>query len=335
MEVLDDQGAAYQNHSAIDLEKVEAGLKASNLVYVQSVFLLPGDYRVAAAVVDTTTGEHGVRTDKAHVAPLRTDPLPEAWRDLPAVEIVAPEELPDGWYLPRLQGRLHLPAAPPHPLRVEVLLNLAATTHERGSLRTGDRHLDALLPALKVLSQIESPALSLHVSLLDLARRSVVFRQDDVRRLDWPRLRDSLAEAQPGKIDVHELEHRREQAAFFVKEVGRRVETSPSEVLIVLSNAVVFETGQDLQAVGIPSAPGCRVFYLRFHREGMRLPPPEEGPMRRRRPGLMMPDVEHGGDAADNLASTLKSLSPRLYDIHTPDQARRAVAAILAEIAAQ
>src|SRR5207245_253474 len=86
VQLTDEKGATYQDHGAIGLAKVEEGLKSSDVVYTESVFVLPGDYRVAIAIFDTATKEHASRKDKLHVPPLKNDPLPGSWRDLPPVE---------------------------------------------------------------------------------------------------------------------------------------------------------------------------------------------------------------------------------------------------------
>ena len=110
-QLTDAMGRLYQDHTSYDLEKVEAGLRASDLVCTESAFVLPGDYSVAIAIYDTATREHAVKKDKLRVVPLKTDPLPDLWRDLPAAEFVEPSEPPDHWFLPKERAKLHLPVA--------------------------------------------------------------------------------------------------------------------------------------------------------------------------------------------------------------------------------
>ena len=269
VQLSDETGAAWQDHGTIDLEKVEAGLKSSDVLYTESAFVLPGDYRVAIAIFDTATGEHSVRKDKLHVAPLKNDPLPQAWRDLPPVEFRPAAEPPDSWFLPTLTGRLYLPLEVKRPIRIDVFVNLTPSERVSGSLRARDRNLGALLPALKTISQIDSTNASLNVTLLDLSRRRVIFHQEQVRELDWPAMKTSIEEADPGTIDVKSLADRRHNAEFFVTEVSRRIDprqsTPPARVVIVLSSPVAFEPGEDLRPIQIAPAPDCRVFYFRFH----------------------------------------------------------------------
>jgi hypothetical protein len=338
VQINDESGAAWQDHGSVDLEKIEEGLKASDVLYTESAFVLPGDYRVSIAIFDTATREHSVRKDKLHVPPLKNDPLPQAWRDLPRVEFRPPVEPPDSWFLPTVTGRLHLPLDAKEPLRIDVVVNLTPSERASGSLRARDRNLGALLPNLKTISQIDSVNTSLHVALLDLWRRRVIFHQEQAKELDWPAMSDSLEESDPGTIDVKSLANRQHKARFFVTEVSRRIDpsrsTPPARVVIVLSSPVAFESGEDLRPIQLTPAPDCRVFYFRFHATHPRLVYAPQGPgNRRRRPDAPIAMEGRRPEEPDQLASTLKPLGPRVYDVYQPEQFRKALAAMLAEIA--
>jgi hypothetical protein len=177
----------------------------------------------------------------------------------------------------------------------------------------------------------------LNVALLDLSRRRVIYDQDHIGELDWPAMKAAMAEADPGTIDVKSLADRQHNAAFFVTEVARRIDpaesTPPARVLIVLSGSVAFDSGEDLRPIHIKPAPDCRVFYFRFHAVQPRLahsPFPEGG--RRHRLDTSIPMEVHRQQMPDQLASTLKPLAPRVVDIYQPEQFRKALAAMLAEV---
>ncbi len=316
----DENGASYRDHGSIDLGAGGPEWNASRISYTHSAFVLPGDYRVSLAIFDTATSERSVKQEKLHVPPLKNDPLPESWRDLPPVEFRPRADPPDDLYLPGLRGRLHLPIETRSPARIDVIANL---TPEPG----------AVLPALRTISQMDVSNGSLHVSLVDLLRRRVAYRQDEASDLDWSGIREALALMEPGRIDVKSLEDRRHNARFFVTEVSRTVESArpaQAHVLIVLSNAVTFESRQDVQPIRFEAA-DCRVFYIRFHDGTIRratAPPPAK-----RLPGSIIPVVAGTGETIDQLASTLKPLAPRLFDVTTPEQFRKALAAMLTEIA--
>jgi hypothetical protein len=343
VQIAGQQDRLWQNHGQIDLDKVQEGVRSQYLAYSWSAFVLPGDYRVALAVVDTANGEHGIREERLHVAPLRNDPLPDAWRDLPQVEFLPPGDPPDAWYLPSIRAPLHLPLETRHPVRIDVLVNLTPSERATGSLGAENRNLSVLLPALKAISQLDPHNGSVHVALLDLSRQRVTFHQDDVHNLDWAAMKDALGEKDTGTIDIKSLGERSRSAAFFVSEAGRRI-GPPGEgqarALVVLSSPVEFEAGEDLRPIHATPSPDRRVFYIRYHAALPRQPRPS-GPVhggRGRWAGSPAPDWRRPGYVGrelpiDQLEPTLKPLAPRLFDVETPEDFRKALAAILTEIA--
>lgn len=338
----DREDRPYQDHGIIDLEKIEEGIRSQNVTYVESAFVLPGDYRVAVAIFDTATGEHSAKQEKLHVPDLKNDPLPDAWRDLPPVEFIPHAEPPDSWYLPTVAGRLHLPAEARRPVQIAVMVNVMPTERLSHAQQVPERNLGALLPALKVISQMAVRNGSLSVAVLDLAKRRVTFHQEDMHNLDWRALKASLTEADAGTIDVKSLEDRHHKAEFFEAEVSRRMGAAPKEklsgalaparVLIVLSSPVEFESGEDLQPIRLPPEPDCRVFYIRYHPQIVppTVPVPPNARGRRQRPGFSSPALREA--QIDQLEPTLKPLAPQLFDVETPEQFRRALATLIAGI---
>ncbi len=338
VQITDRDGTRYQDHGSIELSKLDANIKAANLEYTKRAFVLPGDYRLAVAILYTATGEHSTRQVQFRVASPQHDLLPDAWRDLPPVEFIGSEESPDSWYLPDIRGRLQWAASMHSPARINVILNVAPSVPVPGSRRTQSGDLAALLPTLKVISQTGSASLSEHVALLDLARRRAVFHQNDVHDLDWPRLKASLGEANTASIDVHSLSERHHDAQFFVSQVRAllRASEKPS-VLVVLTKPVEFESGEDLEPISLESLPDCRVVYIRYRAPMQPFNPVERqmggrgrgsrmgGPMNRNRPPQ---------DVVDQLEATLKPLSPKVFDVETPEQMTRALAEIEKEIRA-
>jgi len=318
----------------MDLEHMEEGMKANNAVFSQLVFLLPGDYRIAVAIFANATGEHGVIKRRLHVSPLKNDPLPGAWRDLPAVEFITPSMPPDSWYLPSIQGKLRLAVETREPVHVDLVVNLTPSEQVTGSTRVQNRNFGVLLPATKVLSQVDWGNSTFSIALLDLSRRRVTYKQDDMRGLDWSKAGSSLTEVNPGIIDIKSLENRQYNAEFFLDEIRRSIgakRPAPrgSRVLIVLSSAVQFASGQDVHPIRLDGPTDAKVFYIRYQ------PPPRivVGPPiagRRGRPGN---GVANFGPQFDQLEPLLKPLEPRLFVVGTPEQFRRALATILTEIA--
>ena len=185
LQLTDAQGGVWQNHGTIDLDKVKEGVRSEYLDYIFSAFVLPGEYRVALAVVDTVTGEHAVREERLHVAPIKNDVLPDAWRGLPPVEFLSPADPPDTWYLPSVGEPLHLPVNTRRPVRIDMLVNLTPSERATGSVGAQSGNLRVLLPALKTFSQLDLHTGTLNVALLDLMHQKVAFHQDDTAQ---PRL---------------------------------------------------------------------------------------------------------------------------------------------------
>jgi hypothetical protein len=339
----DSAERVYQAHGAIDLADVKDEAAKSNINYAQEAFVLPGDYRVSMVLFDTKTMEHSAMQKTLHVNPLRNDPLPAAWKDLPAVELLHTMDAPDAWFRPDAVGRLKLPLTTKRPVRIEVLMNASATGPSRGlSMGTAsNRSLANLVPALKVLSQVEVGGGGLHVTLLDIPKRRVIFEQHAVHQLEWDRVRGALTEADPNKIDVRALEHREQNAQFFVEQVRRRLAAGseaekPFRVLLVLSGPTAFDSGEDMHPIEPANDPNTKVYYLRYHvpPERPALPSVFDNPGSRGRRGFPggPPALTTPPEPFDSLGSLLKPLQPRVFDIYAPDQFRKILGSLLEEI---
>jgi hypothetical protein len=331
VQLSDSKSRTWQNHQAIDLDRIQAGIKPDNAVFTQPFFVLPGDYRVSVAVFYSASGEHSIIKRNLHVAPLKNDPLPDIWSDLPAVEFPGPQSSFDRWYLPSVAGRLKLAVETRHPMNVALLVNL--TPPERFSASTGmqNRNLEALLPATKVLSQVEWHNAKFSLELLDLARRRVTYRQENNlennQTLDWSKASSALDHVNPGIIDARSLANRRYSADFFLNRISRQI-IFPNEavrtprVVIVLSSTVFFEPGVELRAIRLASRPDVTVIYIRYHLRPAVLVDPTGRPRRTYTTGV-----------EDELAPLLKPLAPRIFDVATPEQFRRTLALVLSLIA--
>jgi hypothetical protein len=342
VQVNDEKGTAWQSHEEMDLEHVEDGMKASNLVFSHFFFVLPGDYSISIAIFATATAEHSVLKRKLHVSPLKNDPLPGALRDLPAVEIVRPEMPPDSWYLPAMRGKLRLAVETHEPVHVDLVVNLTPSERLAGSNRIQNRNLELLLPTTKVLSQVDWGDATFNLAWLDLSRRRVLYQQDNMHGLDWSKAAGSLAELNPGTIDVKSLEKRQFTAEFFLDEIRRRIGEAKgpaprrTPVVIVLSSAVGFESGQEVHPIALDGATNARVFYIRYQAPPqitLGQPAAPVGRQRRRIQDGTLPVRVNSVTPADRLEPLLKPLEPRLFDVTTTEQFRKALATILAEIA--
>ncbi len=334
-EFTGESGDVWQYHESINLASVPKRFKGLDAFYVQSFFLLPGDYRLAVAVYDTATEEHSVIKRRLHVSPLKNDPLPEAWAGLPAVEAIAGDTPPDNLYLP-FAGRLRLAVEPRRPIEVDLVVNLTPSERLSGSSGALDRNLSFLLPILKVISQVDWRNTELNVSLVDLAHHRVAFEQDHVRRLEWRRALRSLEEINPGIVDVRSLEQRTHNAEFFMTQIGRRIaepRNATPRVVIVLSGPVEFQSGQELNPINLAARPDFRVYYLRYQEPPAAVifgrPIGRQGWAQTKR----QPPRQPSRPELDQLEPLLKPVDPHLYDLTSPEQVRRALAGMMAEIA--
>ncbi len=342
VQFTDSENRVYQTHEAIDLQLVKDDIGRSNVSYIPAAFVTPGDYRISLAVFATATREHSAMRLPLHVNSLKNDVLPAAWQDLPPVEILQPATSPDDLFFPNITGRLNLPLETRRPLRVEILVNASPVSAGEPSRteQVSNRSLTSLIPALKVISHADVRKGTLNVALLDLTTQQVIFQQDAVHDLDWPKLGPALKEAGPNKIDVHALENRRQNAQFFVAQVRRRIEGSapktpqdPLPVLIVLSGPMAFGSGEDLHPIEIGGKPDAEIFYIRYHSLPVREPinPFLQEQRRGRRP-ISQPGRGPVTEPDDSLERTLKPLQPHLFDVYTPVEFRKALANILAEL---
>jgi hypothetical protein len=335
----------FQNHGALELKDVTEAAAKSDFTFTPTALVVPGDYRIDIAILDTGSGEHATLQRSLHVAPLKSDPLPGSWRDLPPVEFTEPGDPPDVWFQPKVTGRLHLPLETRRPAQVDVLLNASPsatgpTPYREG--HTNNRNLVDLLPALKVVSQMELSQGKLNVSLLDLTRRKVLFTQDgtDPRKqpLDWPRLQPALLTADANKIDVHALEDSRQNAQFFLEQVQRRLGAGdPDRALIVLSAPMQFTSGEDTHRIEIPEGTRAKIFYIRYHALPVREPvaSPFGGRGGNRRFGYPPQQQQRGTsgrEGPDQLEPLLKPLQPRVFDVYDPEQFRKALADVMKEL---
>jgi hypothetical protein len=328
----DSAGRLYQDHGVLDLRKVETGAKSQIVIYTESAFVMPGNYPLAMGVYDTDSKNHWARRDSLRVPAYKADPLPVAWRDLPPVEFMPPEETPDSWFQPRITGKLHLPLDIRHPLKINVLVNLTPSERATGSQRIQDRNLSVLLPTLKVLSEMEMPSGALNVESLDLQRQKITFRQNAVRQLDWPKMRDALNADQLGTIDVKSLGDREHGVQFFLGEVGKQLRSS--DVLIILSTSVRFEPGMDMEPMHAEGSPDSRVYYIRYHPPPVRYYASQQPLLSRRPPPMAARGVVLGPNAIDQLEPTLKMLKHRLFDVQNPEEMRKALADLMADLSA-
>ena len=273
VEVADSLGHKYGNFGVLNLSEIQEEGKKDDMRSSWRAFVLPGEYHVTLALYHSATGEHNL-AQRTLVAPrLAHDPLPQAWRNLPAVEFLAPipgSDL-DFFFRPDLSSRLYLPLATQQPVQVHILADFTTSDLFGGSHFAYLHYLSAVLPTLKTFSQIEVARGSVDVATLNLTEQQVSFEQRDVKDLDWPRLKKTLAGLDPGRISAHTLAAKHLTPALLKKEVARRGGASgtgnsddPLQVFIVITSPLGVYSFRGMSDDPLPGNCHCVLYYVQY-----------------------------------------------------------------------
>jgi hypothetical protein len=288
------------------------GKLASN---VQAEFLIrfvaqPGDYKIWAVLYDRKTGKHNVATRRVRVPEIRGDPLPNLYQRMPLVEFVETRDSDTSGR--EITGSpLYLPVHNPRPLDVELVSMLSPPEQWTGRRRLMRAHNDATLGALAALSQLDLAEGSMSLTGLDLVRRQVIFEQRDLAAMKWDSLLEAMKRAQGLDISAAALQGSKSNGAFFREFLNDRLTepTQPSDrmrVFIVVASSRLFESGSDLRPLQVEGDCRCRVYYLRF-----RL---------------------NASDVFDQLDKLMKPLRPRIFNLITARDLRKAIAEIVSDL---
>jgi hypothetical protein len=140
---------------------------------------------------------------------------------------------------------------------------------------------------------------------------------------------------QPGIVDVRALDSRWKMRNFFVDQLTARVtephdEKEDARVVIVLSGPAWLADQEPVAKIDLPPGPDRKVFYIRCRL----IPRSVLEPRPRPRPGARPRPL---GPAAfrlplDDLQKPLEASGAILFDIITPEQFRRVLAAVIGRI---
>jgi hypothetical protein len=356
----DSHGKSYDAHSTYALPRRTAD-QEGEIATSFTAYLLPGEYKVAMVAYGTASHKRSVTHQTIRVPNISNDPLPAAWNNLPAVEFL-PMRAPLGV----ADGRLNLPLETNRPVRVEVIANITPTYAMKPYPAIYRHNRNAIFPELDVLSQITAANGALDVVALELDNQKIAFEQDGVDRLDASSLWRSLNAHSSAVVDASALAGENREAKFFLAEVNKRITAlaassdAPNKrvptVVIVLSNLMAFPKGEDLAPLPVQPDCNCQVFYIRTHvvldtyamQALMRLPPSPtnrviigEGASPPETTVESMPNFPSLGEGAtkipdvDQLEKTLAPLNPRVLDVKSTKDFRKAVATILREAGQQ
>jgi len=302
LEIRDRDRVTYRKHQSFVLKKQQNPSDLSRLRFREHACINPGDYEVTGIVYDADSKEHVVKREKLHVPGIHHDALRAAWDGVPNVEFSSCS--------PANSSPLSLALKTEKPVRIEVVVNTAVNRNKIGA--SALPLVSKLISWLQVISELRVENGSMNVTVLDLERRKIAFTQDNVDRLNLRGITASLRENNPYKVDIHALENYLDDVQFFVAQIQRVLERNQSSegerVLIVLSGPRTFPRGEDMRSIEEIPDPDRRVFYIRVH------------------------NVSFDTSNSDSLEHTLRPLHPRLFDVMTAEEFRRALGSIIKEV---
>lgn len=336
VEIADQAGRTFRNYGEKELQNVKPGLRQYMVSFSWQVFLLPGDYTATIAFYYSGRSAHSLVSQRVHVEALKRDPLPESWRDLPAVEFSDPQpEGLDEFLLPDVEGRLRLPAKSARPIHLEILENVTPYPSERRKPKLFTDRLGVFLPILKTFSQLEMENGTLGLSLIDFTRRSVIFDQHDIKngQVSWANLKDAMSSNSVAVVDAHNLKQGEEFGQFFWTEIARRLDGPAGDgakrVVIVISGPMALGARKPIEIVP-PARGNFAVFYVRC--DFLLTPAIVQG-------GPFFADpVEHTEQGIertnDGIGKALRQLKPRVLPVHSAETVREGLATILTDLSA-
>jgi hypothetical protein len=309
--------------------------------------VLPGSYLVSVALFDQVTHERSFVSHRIQAKAPAGDPLPHAWDGLPAVEFLPPRaDAPDEWFLPSITSHLTLSVPTHRPVRLDVFVNATPGGNMAGSTTAVRRNMSVLIPSLKVISQIEPEQGSVNLRLLDLVARRIAFEQSETHSrapaethavgdnwpgLDWPKLRRFFVETHPGIVDARTLTWFWKMRTFFWDQVRATPDASGGDarVVLILSGPAFFPGQEPLPRSDAEWAQSGCVYYVRYR-------PVEFFARRlRSRPGARpfpaSPAVRPMPD--DEFEIAARKLNARVFDVTSPAEFRRVIAAIVGRLA--
>jgi hypothetical protein len=188
------------------------------------------------------------------------------------------------------------------------------------------RNMTAVIPSLKVISQMTLPNGTMGIHLLDLAYR----QQAEVP--DWEDMKLFFTRTNPGIITVKALDAKRTMRNFFVDQLIKKLQHQgdSEHFVIVLSGPAFFEDQEPMGLVSLPQEVVPHVFYIRCRA----IPRSIREPRPRPRPGARPRPLQRFAFALplDELERPLDSQGARIFDVISPEQFRRVLGEVVGQI---
>ena len=146
-------------------------------------------------------------------------------------------------------------------LRLRILLHVAPKFADAAVLSPHDR--DALSSIVRGIAR-EPQISSLSITAFNLTRSQIVFREDDVRQIDFAALDDAIGSFSPGTIAVDELATKDAGGRFFVELLADQRARRRADALIFVGPKVQDDRTVPAEPLRELADAGCPVFYLSY-----------------------------------------------------------------------
>jgi hypothetical protein len=278
----------------------------SELRFSDSLFAQPGEYSLWLILHDAKTGAHNAVKRRIVVSNIENDPLPEVDKQLAQVEL-PPLSDPDGGAVIQFIDDLILPVRTKHPLRIE-LISVLSPPEQLSARRDLVRwHYQETASVLNTFAQMHLAQGTISITGLDLNHRSVPFEQEDVMQLDRQRLVDAFHNLKDQTISYATLE-KGGSSAFLRTSVEGTLEQrqDATRVFIIVSSLTVFDRTSDREPLKLAENCKCRAYYVRLKNNSY--------------------------SAFDDIDKIIKPLSPRIFNVTTGLEFRKALAEIIHDL---
>jgi len=281
-----------------------------SLEFGDCVFLRPGEYLVWVALYEPASDRRNVAMRRVRVPANSTSDLPLLVSRTTEVEfpaIFTSEEVPE-----TRPGTAYLPIRNRDPLSLELIPVLSPPDQwisRQDIVRKTNNHILAAVGLLGWAQLDGGSSSSISLEVLDLVNRLSPLVRSAYRPQDWNLLTADFAKPFDGdSISITALESMKLRSDFFKQWFSQRLSqrANTRRALVLISGSVIFDRGSDLTPLSLDGACNCRIYRIRFR--------------------------INKDDVLDDLAKLLKPFRPLSFDVTTPKDLRKALAAIVADL---